>query len=168
MKLLVTLFLIISIGYANGENDFKKGMNYLLGIDVKQDKTKAFEYLSKASDSNHSEASYNLALMYYLGDGVEQNVSMSAKLLDASAKAGYKKAIDNVGKIYMQLLKFDKAIEWLKVNAKDGDTQANYLLAEIYTQKDDLKDAKIYAKKAIDNGNLDAIKLWDDYNLSNY
>ncbi len=166
MKSLVVLFLVISLGYANSNDDFKKGMNYLLGI--KKDKIQAFYYLKKASQNNHAEASYNLALMYYMGDGIDQNISMCAKLLESSAKDGYKKSIDNVGRIYMQLLKFDKAIEWLKINAKNGDIEANYLLAEIYVEKGIFKDAKTNAKVAIDNGNLDAKNLWDSYNLSKY
>jgi TPR repeat protein len=103
-----------------------------------------------------------------MGDGIDQNISMSAKLLDSSATAGYEKSIANVGRIYMQLLKFDKAIKWLKVNAKNGDIQANYLLAEIYVEKGEFKNAKINAKIAIDNDNLDAKNLWDTYNLSKY
>ena len=168
MKVLIVLFLVISIGYANGDNDFKKGMNYLFGVGIKKDKTQAFYYLDKASKNNHAEASYNLALMYYMGDGIDQNISMSAKLLDSSAKAGYEKSIANVGRIYMQLLKFDKAIKWLKINAKNGDIQANYLLAEIYVEKGEFKNAKINAKIAIDNDNLNAKNLWDTYNLSKY
>ena len=164
MKFLVVLFLVISIGYGDANSDFDKGIKALISKDKKQ----AFYYLNKASKDNHIEASYNLALMYYMGDGVDQNISMSAKLLESSADAGYKKSIDNVGRVYMQLLKFDKAIKWLKINAKNGDIQANYLLSEIYIEKGNFKDAKINAKKAIDNGNLDAQNLWNTYNLSKY
>jgi len=168
MKFLVVLFLVISIGYSDSEDDFKKGMKYLFGVNIEKNKAEAFYYLDKASKNNHAEATFNLALMYYIGDGIDQNISMSAKLLESSAESGYKKAIDNVGRVYMQLLKFDKAIQWLKVNVKNGDIQANYLLSEIYVENEDFKNAKINAKIAIDNGNLDAKNLWDTYKLSNY
>jgi len=168
VRYLLLVLFIVSFSYANDTEDFTKGMDFLLGTNIKQDKTKAFYYLNKASKANNAEASYNLALMYYIGDGIDQNISMSAKLLENASNLGYKKAVDNVGRIYMQLLKFDKAIKWLKINAEAGDIQANYLLAEVYVQKDDFKDAKINAKIAIDNGILEARNLWNDYNLSKY
>jgi len=68
----------------------------------------------------------------------------------------------------MQLLKFDKAIQWLKVNAHNGDTNAYYLLAEAYCQQEKFEDAKIWAKKSIKAGNVDAIKLYEKYNLEKY
>jgi TPR repeat protein len=164
IRYFTLVFFSVTISYANANDDLKKGLDYL----SKQDKSKAFYYLEKASKDNNAEASYNLALMYYMGDGVDQNVSMSAKLLESASNQGYEDAINNVGKIYMQLLKFDKAIKWLTINAEHGDIQANYLLAEIYIQKEDFKNAKINAKIAIDHGILEAKDLWNDYNLSKY
>jgi TPR repeat protein len=143
-------------------------MAYLLGQGVTQDKHKALQLLGEASKEGRAEAQYNLALMYYMGDGVEQNVTKTAQLLERSAKQNYKKAIANVGRIYMQILDFDKAIYWLSINAKNGDTQAEYLLAELYVEKGDFKNAKTHAQKAMNNGNLDAKQLYNDYNLSSY
>lgn len=168
-KYLLILSTLVVFLYANDATEtFDKGMAYLLGNGVTQSKEKAFELLTKASKQGSCEAQYNLALMYYMGDGVEQNISKAAELLERSAQKGYLKAVDNVGRVYMQLLKLDKALPWLEKNTKNGDTEANYLLAEIYVEKEDFHQAKKYAKKAIEEGSLAAKDLWDTYNLSSY
>lgn len=166
--LFLVMFIISFIFASQGSDKFDIGMKYLLGKGLKQDKQKAFTYLSEAANEGDVAAEYNLALMYYMGDGVEQNISKSVILLDSSARKGYAKSIENVGRIYMQILKFDKAIYWLKMNVKNGDFKANYLLAESFIQKDDYKNAKIYAKKAMAGGDVDAKLLFEEYKLSNY
>ncbi len=95
------------------------------------DFTKAFKTLTQEAKKGDAQAEYNLALMYYRGDGVKRNIAKSAELLELSAQKGYKKAIDNVGRIYMQLLKFDKAKKWLTINAQNGDENAKKLLKSI-------------------------------------
>jgi len=134
MKKKVALLLCVgSLLFANDTLEkFDKGMAYLLGQGVTQDKHKALQLLGEASKEGSAEAQYNLALMYYSGDGVEQNITKSAHLLEASAQQGYTKAVANVGRIYMQLLDFSHALQWLKKNAQKGDVAANYLIAEIY------------------------------------
>ena len=170
MKFFLLCVLLITSLYATKSNEnFEKGMDYLLGRNsLKQDKVLAFEYLDKAAKEGDMAAEYNLALMYYMGDGVDQNITASLELLERSATKGYGRAIENIGRVYMQVIKFDKAIKWLKVNTENGDYQANYLLAEIYVQKEDFKNAKIYAKKAIESGYSEAQLLWEEYKLEKY
>jgi TPR repeat protein len=143
-------------------------MMYFDGYNIKQNHKKAFKWLSKSSDLNNTKAKYNLALMYYNGDSTDMNVTKTAVLLDEIALKGHKLAKENVGRIYMQLLKFDKAIYWLKQNAKNNDKEAYYLLAEIYCSQGKYKEAKPWAKKAMDSGNLTAKELWDKYKLKNF
>ncbi len=170
MKEFIMILLLISTLYAGeGSEKFEKGMEYLLGSQsVKQDKVKAFEYLSDAAKEGDAAAEYNLALMYYLGDGVDQNLSASLALLEKSAEKGYRLSIENIGRIYMMQYQFDKAIKWLKINVQAGDARANYFLAEIYLQKEDFKSAKLYAKKAMQSGIVEAEALYKENNLSKY
>ena len=170
MQQFILILLFIGALYAGeGSEKFMKGMEYLLGSQsVKQDKKKAFMYLSDAAKEGDAAAEYNLALMYYLGDGVDQNLSVSLELLEKSAEKGYRLSIENIGRIYMMQYQFDKAIKWLKINTQAGDAQANYFLAEIYVQKEDFKNAKLYAKKAIESGVVEAEALYKEYNLSKY
>lgn len=143
-------------------------MMYLSGQNVKEDHKEAFKWLEKASKQDNLNAKYNMAFMYYKGDSVDSNVSKTALLLDDIAKKGHQGAKANVGRIYLQLLKFDKAIYWLEKNANDGDNEACYLLAEIYCSEGKYKEAKPWAKKAIDSGNLTAKELWSKYKLKNF
>ncbi len=170
MKIFFLFFLLSSLlfGSTDAMQKFDLGMQYLLGKGVQQDKKKALTYLQEAAKMGSAEAQYNLALIYYLGDGVKQDTKKSLDLLEKSANQGYKKAVENVGRIAMQLIQFDKALHWLKINANNGDIKSNYLIAEIYITKEDFPNAKIYAKKAIDSGDSDAKLLWQEYKLSNF
>ena len=143
-------------------------MMYLSGHNIKQDKELAYTWLDSAADLGNANAQYNLALMYYNGDNVDINVTKSAMLLEKSALGGSKAALNNLGVIYMQLLKFEKATQWLKVNAHSGDTNAYYLLAEAYIQIENFQEAKISAKKSMDVGNVAAANLWKKYKLDTY
>jgi len=130
----VTTFVVFSLfAQEKGLKEYDLAMKYL-----SQQKYKAaFKPLEIAAKSNISNAQYNLALMYYQGDGVKQDIKKSALWLERAAKNGHKKAIANVGRIYMQLMDFKKARHWLEINAKNGDKEAAMLLQEIKAAKKD-------------------------------
>jgi len=115
----------------NARAQYDLAMMYLSGENVKQDSSLALTWLDSASDLGHLDAKYNEALMYYEGDVVDRNITKSLQLLETAASNGHKKSIANIGRIYMQELKFNEAKKWLKINLKDGDTQAQYLLNTI-------------------------------------
>jgi len=143
-------------------------MMYLSGHYVKQDLNLAFTWLGSSADLGNANAQYNLALMYYKGDFTDQNVTKAAELLESAALQAHQGAIKNIGIVYMQLIKFDKALKWLKINAQSGDTNSYYLLAEVYCNQENFSEAKTFAKKSIESGNVYAKKLWDKYELSKY
>jgi len=153
---------------ANATAQYDLGMFYLKGNNVKQDYKKAATWLDSSSNLGNTDARFNLALMYYKGEGVDENTTKSAELLDSAATNGHILAKQNIGRLYMRLLKFDKAIAWLTLNAKDGDIEAFYLLAEIYVSKEELKEAAYWADRAMAQHNLKAKELWDKYNLEDY
>jgi TPR repeat protein len=125
--LLIVAFSVLIYAQEGALKEYNLGIKYL----ATQNMPQAFKHLTRAADLNNSDAQYNLALMYYRGDGVKQDIYKSAALLERAAKQGQKKAIANVGRIYMQLLQFDKAQYWLKINAQNGDEGAKLLLDEI-------------------------------------
>jgi len=167
LKLIITIFIFTTTLLAMN-NNFDLGMQYLLGNGKVIDKNKAMYYLTKAQQEGDAEATYNLALMYYTGDGIKQDIKKAAELLDEAASKKFIKAIQNVGRVYMQLLNFEKAIYWLIKNAQNGDNQANYFLAELYIAQGNLKMAKIYTEKAMGYGIKDAKNLWKEHKLFNY
>ncbi len=144
------------------------GMFYLQGRYVTQNYHEALQWLEKASLQNHADAQYNLALMYYRGDATDQNVTKTAALLEQAAQQGHRGAIANIGRIYMQLLDFEHAAEWLEKNALNNDTEAYYLLTEIYCAQEKFAKAKQWAQKAKESGNTQVEALWQKYRLQEY
>ncbi len=144
------------------------GMFYLQGNHVTQNYKAALQWLQKASAQGYPDAQYNLALMYYRGDATDQNVTKTAELLEQAAQQGHKGAIANIGRIYMQLLDFENAALWLEKNALNNDTEAYYLLAEIYCAQEKFAQAKQWAQKAKEHGNAQAEALWKKYRLQEY
>ena len=132
--LLLLLFVVFSLfGDEVAYKEYDLAMTYLAKGDYKA----ALKPLHVAAENNISNAQYNLALMYYQGDGVKQNIKKSAQWLEKAAENGHKRAIANIGRIYMQLMDFKKARYWLQINAKSGDKEAELLLKEIEAAKKD-------------------------------
>ena len=119
----------------NAQAQYDLGMMYLSGHNVIQNPKLAFTWFDSASDLGSVQAKYNEALMYYEGSVVDRNATKSLELLEDAAQAGHKKSIENIGRIYMQELKFKQARKWLKINVENGDTQAQYLLDAISKEK---------------------------------
>ncbi len=132
LKIFLLCFTLLTLLFAedvkvNPQHEYDVAMQYLSAQKYK----KAFSHLKIAAENNISNAQYNLALMYYQGDGVKQDIKKSAHWLEKAAKNGHEKAIQNVGRIYMQLMNFKKARYWLHKNVEQGDKEAQLLLDEI-------------------------------------
>ena len=126
--LLLSIVLTFSLfAKENSVAQYDLAMKYLSQKNYKA----AFGHLQTAAENNISNAQYNLALMYYQGDGVKQDIKKSAMWLEKAAKNGHKGAVTNVGRIYMQLMNFKKARYWLQKNADNGDKEAVILLKEM-------------------------------------
>ena len=158
IKIILLLSLVFTL-YASDE---------LSDAFAHNDYPKAFALLQKASDKGDINAKYNLALMYYRGDGTKQNIPKSLELLEVAASQGHEKALQNIGRVYMQVIEFDKAAYWLKKNAEQGDLNADYLLAQIYCSQEKFTLAKKWANKSIESGNLEAKSLYKEYHLDKY
>lgn len=103
---------------------------YLLGL-VKswQDKPKeAVYWLVEASNQNHDDAQYELALMYSDGYGVIKNTSMAVKLLKSSANNGNVDAQYELGVYFFEgeilTQNYDEAVRLWKTAAEAGDLDA--------------------------------------------
>ena len=126
--LLLSIVLTFSLfAKENSLAEYDLAMKYLSQKNYKA----ALEHLQTAAENNISNAQYNLALMYYQGDGVKQDIKKSAMWLERAAKNGHTGAVANVGRIYMQLMNFKKARYWLQKNADNGDKEAVILLKEM-------------------------------------
>jgi TPR repeat protein len=72
------------------------GYCYDNGIGTCIDKQKAFESYQKAANLENHYAQYNLALMYEIGEGVEENIKQAIYWYKKSAKQGNENALIKV------------------------------------------------------------------------
>ncbi len=68
------------------EQQYKLGMQYLLGYKIEGDKTKAIHWLSKAATQDHPRALYQMANQYQKGGVLEKNLSLAIQYFTAAAK----------------------------------------------------------------------------------
>jgi len=72
----------------DAEAQFYLGRMYLNGEGVKQDSTKAMEWLEKATEQHHMSAQAVLGSMYFFGKGTDKNRQKGKELIEKSALSG--------------------------------------------------------------------------------
>ena len=111
--------------------------------DTPENKLKAFKWREKMAKRD-SRYSYDLATMYWDGDGVEKNLNKAFKLFKQSAELGNTQSMRELAKIYLkgELVPKDesKALEWItKSFEQNADDYA------LFYDDDEKFDAKIEA-----------------------
>lgn len=81
---------------------------------------------SRATHSRSPEESYQLAMKFLEGDGVEKNRARAMELLTESAKAGLASAQYSLGLMYMDDEEEDKGYTWLQKAITQGHEGARY------------------------------------------
>jgi TPR repeat protein len=140
---------------------FKVGMSFM----VKGEFDKGLEYLQRAHELGHSEASYNLASMYAKGDGVERDFDKVVEYLKKSVEGGYHPAMTNLGLLYAQgqgvPQDFTKAHDLWKKAAEGEHPDAMHNLAVIYATgkgvERDIQEAIKWYRKGSNAGFVDSM-----------
>lgn len=117
----------------------------------------AFHEFSVAADEGLDLAQYNLAILYFMGQGVEKDLSLAFMWTEAAAQQGHLAAQYNLGSLYYSGDGTDKdldnAINWYGEAARGGHPEAAYLLAKMYQEGEgvssDLVQAHAWASLAI-------------------
>ena len=121
--------------------------------DTRGNKLKAFELYRKLAEKN-LRYGYDIAVMYWKGEGVEENLSEALKWFKSSAEAGNSRSMDELAKIYLkgELVPQDesKALYWLRKYFErnsgfyerdderfDAELEAIHSLAKIYYADED-------------------------------
>ena len=98
----------------------------------------AFYEFSLAAEDGLDLAQYNLAILYFMGQGVEENVDLAFKWTQAAAKQGHSAAQYNLGSLYYRgdgtTEDLDEAINWYSEAAKGGHPEAAFSLAKMYQE----------------------------------
>ena len=112
------------------------------------DKTEAFNWTRKAAEGGMAGAMNRLGMMYYEGNGVTRDPSLTAVWLRRAAKRGEVNSAFNLGALYMKgegvPANPTEAYEWMMIAAKLGDKQGAQTAASLKPQLTDAQIAKVH------------------------
>lgn len=146
--------------------------DYEQGLEAAQngDYATALHEFTLAAEEGMVLAQYNLAILYFAGQGVEQNYEEAFKWTAAAAEQGHTAAQFNLGALYYEgngtRRNRKTAFEWYSKAAEVNYAPAQYNVAEMYylgTGIDkDLVQAHAWASRAIENDYELATEMRED------
>jgi TPR repeat protein len=120
------------------------GRYYLYGVGTPKNTDKAFELLSIAAPKNKF-AAYNLARMYYFGEGIEQDFEQSYRWFLHAGKQNHRASKYYVAQHYYNGLARDKnlteAKNWFEQAAELGDSDAQFRLGWMYSNAEGVEQS---------------------------
>ena len=121
----------------NPEAQTAIGNAYLTGQQGIRDIRLAVEFFQKAAQAESKQAAFQLAMIYFVGEGViEQDVNRAVCYMEQSAKAGFPMAEYMLGEWYRKgytgCQDCDKAFMWMQRAAKHGVPLAQSRLGDMY------------------------------------
>ena len=133
--------------------------------------SQAVSWYRRAALRNHPLAAYNLGLMFYEGEGVEQDFAQSLEWFERAAEAGSPSAGFQLGLMHFhgQGVVKDPAKEayWYRRAALGGNAEAQYNLAVLLSKGEGVEEDDVSALAwlglAVDNG-VDAQTQLDESN----
>lgn len=146
-------------GYTYAQN--LVGLFYYQGLyGLKSDMAEGVSWIRKSAESGYAEAQYNLANIYFSGEGVMQNSKEGEKWLTSAATQGYTEAQQQLGIRYMMGKSLSKNIDtakvWLHAAAEKGDVIAQFHLGILYQDGGELDESQKWLELAAEQGYLDA------------
>ncbi len=112
--------------------------DYEDGVDAAQngDFATALKEFTAAAEEGLDLAQYNLAILYFTGQGVEQNYDLAFKWTKAAAEQGHTNAQFNLGALYYTgsgtRVDLGAALQWYSNAAQAQHAVAQYNLATMY------------------------------------
>jgi hypothetical protein len=130
--LFSSIVLFHSLLFADSIDDYNQGM---VAYESKNYLEAAYWY-KKAAKQGEAFAQANLAIMYYLGQGIKQDYNEALYWFENSASQGNPTAQLNLGYMYKQgigtLQDYNKAYYWFEQAAIWGDAYAQLNLGEMH------------------------------------
>ena len=116
--------------------DYEDGLNAALSGDFQT----AFREFSIAAEAGLDVAQYNLAILYYKGQGVDQDLNLAFRWTNAAANQGHPGAQANLGSLFLDGSGVEKdvvlGVAWLEASAKSGHADSAITLAKMYNDGD--------------------------------
>ncbi|WP_426879352.1 tetratricopeptide repeat protein [Glaesserella parasuis] len=157
LSTLLLSFTIVGNVYAEtAEEKFSRAVQY----DKQQNYQAAFPIFKELAEQGYSTAQFNLALMYFEGQGVSQDYHQAAKWYQKAAEQGDASAQFNLGVMYDKgkgvRQDYHQAAKWYQKAAEQGMALAQTNLGVMYYKgygvRQDKSKAKYYVGLACDNG----------------
>jgi len=131
--------------------DVNAQYNLAMMAHIRGDMQTATYWYARAASRNHELAAYNLASLYYAGDGVAVDYDQAAKWMERAARLGFAPAQFQLAKMYYQGrgVPKDHAKEayWLKKAAESGHAAAQHNLAVLYHKGEGVEKNDDLARK---------------------
>lgn len=112
--------------------DYEEGLDALF----KGDYQTAVREFTIAADAGLDLAQYNLAILYYLGQGVEKDMGKAFELTQAAARQGHLGAQANLASLYLDGSGTEpdigRGIEWFSAAGRSGHASSAITLANMY------------------------------------
>lgn len=125
---------------------------YDTGMDGAQpDYEKAAMWYARAAELGKRDAMYSLALLYYNGKGVKQDLSMALSLFEQSGELGFGMAMSNAAFMYHNgqgtEKNMEKAVYWYEQAVQAGRPEAMLELGVLYYNGDSVEQSYVMARR---------------------
>ena len=146
LKSLGIYLAVVLLGSASPAlADYEDGVNAAFAGDFDT----AFREFSLAAEAGLDLAQYNLGILYFTGQGVDQDFAQAYTWTEAAAQQGHLAAQFNLASLLFegQGIKRDRAaaVEWFGKAAKGGHPEAAFVLAKLYQEGDDVERSLVLA-----------------------
>ena len=132
---LIVLYLAIFVNLG-ASADYEDGLDAAFRGDYQT----AFREFSDAAESGLDVAQYNLAILYFTGQGVDQDLALALKWTEAAAIQGHLGAQANLGSLLLEGSgvgrNIEQGIAWFEAAARGGHASSAFALANMYNDGD--------------------------------
>ena len=128
------------------------------------------EQIRAKASLGDASAQFNIGVMYYEGQGVQQDYNQAAAWYAKAAEQGDAKAQTNLGMMYEKgqgvQQDFNQAVAWYRKAAEQGHTKAQFNLGVMYKKgqgvPQDYAQAYMWVNLAAAQGVEDAVRMRDN------
>lgn len=129
--------LLLVFGVSNvALADYEEGLDAVFRGDYQT----AFREFSVAAENGLDLAQYNLAILYFTGQGVKQDLEQAFKWTEAAALQGHLAAQANLGSLYIEgsgvIEDVETGIAWFSAAGRGGHANSSFALANMYFDGD--------------------------------
>jgi TPR repeat protein len=108
----------------------------------------AFRCFLAAADAGDRSSQVNAGYFYDTGTGVRRNRSAAMYWYKRAYRRGDSSAAANIGTIWRDEKKFERALYWFRRAVELGDEDSNLEIANLYLRKEQWREAVPYLQRA--------------------